>query len=804
MSQQKLFKSLFAIGLLFPIIGYGQATKAKPTGKKKFQKEIKTVYDYIDSVGIPEKYKNESVVIMGHYEKTKIIKPNEPFKVQGGEEQVSSNYVIESFGITRYALQDKNALEQFSTYYFNETENSKVGIGIIKKSGERQDLDMSKAISVSDEASIKYSDFNITLKMGKYKKIAVPGLEVGDMIEFNNHQFATLVKPKEGNERVYVNQNDYNKKYAGYSAASSVNSSLVFLFVLTYYYPQLVTTKYPKAKRTQGIDVPEFNLQLNSKYPCLKQLYEMTTLPEVMPFEYATVNGAPAPKISNKGEAQTLTIESSMNDAITSEYYMMAGNNIPTVRFTYNFKKYQKFGLHYNNTGAGFNEKNAADLGQRFVTQRWKANGINHFFMIDKDISRTIKKMSQKDKLKYLYYYYKRNYSLVTYIQTRRKYLSNQTSLEATKIFQLFCERYGISYDLLMYSPRQNGPTSTVVSGDKLQWGLVAHVDKENIYITDFDVYSEFNVPSRFMYGAEVFYVSPEKKYAVRKEVFSEKNSNNQLHVATTATVDLAGGGLKLNSTYTAGGETKTEYYGMINSITDYYKIYDVMLGDKTSKDEDEIDLLQLEYYSDDFRELEKQEEEKERLKRSFDTRLEQSENENFEAFAADDYHNEATVKKVNHNSHGISTYTSKEPEKLEFAIEYTLTETVQQVGESAIVVDLGKLITEQVEFSELEDRSRKYNIDLKYHQTSTTHIELAIPEGYQPANLDEFNVKVDNDLISFKSTAKIEKGKVVLETTKEYKKVHASAADWTKMMEAMDAAAHTFQRKMLFEKTNP
>lgn len=802
--QQNLFKSLLAICLLFPILGYGQAGKAKPTGKKKFQKEVKTIYDYIDSVGIPDKYKNESVVIMGHYEKTKIIKPKEPFKVQGGEEQVSSNYVIESFGITRYALQDKNALEQFSTYYFNETDNSKVGIGIIKKSGERQDLDMSKAITVSDEGSIKYSGLNITFTMGKYKKIAIPGLEVGDMIEFNDHQFATIVKPREGNNRVYVNQNDYNKRYAGYSAASSTNSSLVLIFVLTYYYPQLVSTKYPKAKRTEGIDVPEFNLQLNSKYPCLKQLYEMTTLPEVMPFAYTTVNGAPAPKISNKGESQTLTIESSMNDAVTSEYYMMAGNNIPTVRFTYNFLKYQKFGLHFNNTGAGFNEKNAADLGQRFVTQRWKANGINHFFMIDKDISKTIKKMSQKDKLKYLYYYYKRNYSLVTYIQSRRKYLSNQTSLEATKIFQLFCERYGISYDLLMYSPRQNGPTSTVVSGDKLQWGLVAHVDKENIYITDFDVYSEFNVPSRFMYGAEIYYVSPEKNYAVRKEVFTERNANNKLHVATTATVDLAGGGLKLNSTYTAGGETKTEYYGMINSITDYYKIYEVMLGDKASKDEDEIDLLQLEYYSDDFRELDKQEEEKERLKRSFDTRLAQSENENFEAFAADDYHNEARVKKVQHNASGITTYTSKEPENLEFGIEYTLTETVQQVGESAIVVDLGKLITEQVEFSELEDRSRKYNIDLKYHQTATSHIELAIPEGYQPANLDDFNVKIDNDLISFKSTAKIEKGKVVLETTKEYKKVHASAADWAKMLEAMDAAAHTFQRKMLFEKTNP
>lgn len=805
---RKIIQSAALVGLfLAPAFVAGQVGKAKATGKKKAQKEIKTVYDYVDSVGIPEKYKKESVVILGHYEKTRLIKPKEPFKVQGGEEKVSSKYVLESFGITRYLLQDKNALEKFSTYYFNESENSKIGISIIKASGERIDVDMKTAISVSDQASINFGGLNLTLNVGKYKKIALAGLEVGDMLEFNNQQFASVIDPSEVRDRSSASrQNRYSNYNSGSSyyapTANSADAAIVYLFVMVYFYPQIVSTKHPKTKRVSGITVPEFDVRLNSQYPCLKQRYEMSTIGSSIPFEYTALNGAPQPKISNNGEEQTLSFESEFNDAVTSEYYMMPGNNVPTIRFTYNYKKYEKFGLHFGNLGKGLNDESAQILAKRMISQRWKADGITHFYKIDAEIGKQLKKLNKKEKLKYFYYYYKKNYSLYTYISSRRENLSSQSSLEATKLFQIFCDRYEIPYEMAMYLPRQKGPTTSAVSGDKLMWGLIAYPDKDPVYLTDFDAYSEYNVPSRFMYGSEVFYVDPSKDYATRSEVFSNVAENNKLSVKTIAKVDLANNDLKLSSTYTIGGEKKTQYYGMVNSLTDFYKAYDKMLGtNKDAKEEDdEIDFMQIIYYSDDFREVDKQDAEKDRLRRSFDELSSENENEKFEDFVSENYQTEADVTKVKHLNTGISTIVSEEPENIEFVVEHTLTNTVQKTGTNAIVVDLGKLILQQTEFSELEDRTRKYKVDLNYQQTFTSMVEMAIPEGYTIANLEDFNTKVDNDLIGFTCTAKVENGKLMMTSTKEYKKVHASAQEWSKMMDAMDAAAHQFQKKMLLE----
>ncbi|MCC7298008.1 MAG: hypothetical protein IT244_06705 [Bacteroidia bacterium] len=544
---------------------------------------------------------------------------------------------------------------------------------------------------------------------------------------------------------------------------------------------------------------------MNKSYPVLKQTYEMTTFAETLPFEYSMLNGAAKPKITTSGENQTLKIESEMNDPVKEEYFMIPASNAPKVKISYNYKKFEKFNMHFDCQGKGLTDESATLLAKKMVNNKWHSNGITYFFNIEKEIGKKLKKMDNLEKLKYFYYYYKKNYSFSTLIASRGEAISSQTSMETTKLFQIFCDRYGIPYEVLMYSPRNSGATKSAISGDKLRWGLLAHVGKEDVYLTDFDAYSEFNVPARFMYGTEVFYVSPANDFSSRSAVFNGNNNYNKTEINTKATIDITKQLINVSAAYTIGGELKTEYYSMVNSTSDYFKVYDKLTGDgkEEEEDENELNFMRIHYYSDDFREVEKQDEEKERLRKSFDKMASKNKNETYEEFVESMYQAEAEVTKVNNTNTGISTINSKEPETIEFAVDHTLKNTVQLVGDGALAVELGRLIQTQAELAGLDDRKRVNDIDVNYQKQYIQKIEIALPAGYVPVNLDDFNTNVDNDLIGFVSVAKVEGNKLILTSTKTYKKVHADQKEWSKMMEALDASAHLFQKKLLLEKTN-
>lgn len=806
------FQILACIGVFFSMsFAHAQNSKIKQTGSKKSKKEVKTIYDYIDSTAVPEKYKNESVVILGHYEEAKIIMPGTSFKVPGGEEKVSKAVVLNTFTITRYLLQDKNALEKFSTYYFTESEFSKLSISIISKNGKRKDLDMSEAISMRDEANVKTEWFSYSFSFGSHKKMALPTLEVGDMVEFSSQQYTAIIDPTDVKRKVssetswgedaLMTYNDVSYYSGGFSTGGDLGAA-IYVVVLTYFYPQLFATKIPSYKRVEGIKVPEFEVELQKVYPVLKQRYEFTTNASKLPFEYTMLNGAAKPKITTSSEEQKMVIESEMNDAVTPEYFMVKENNIQMVRFTYNYKKYEKFNMHFNALGSGLSKTSASLLAKKLVNSRWKANGITAFFNIEKEIGKELRSLDNEEKLKYYYYYYKRNYSLEAYIASRGNKINSQSSLEVTKLFQLVCDRYGIPYEIVMYMPRGNGSTQSAVSGDNIMYGIIAKVDGKEIYLTDFDAYSEYNVPSRYMYGAEVFYVKPSDNFSSRSAVFNEVNANNGIHVKSDVKLNLAANELQLNSEYTISGELKTEYYRLVNNNSDYVNAWERMMGDsKEDKEEEELNFMRIRYYSDDFRELEKQDEEKERLRKSFTKLSEGAKKRVYGEFVESKYLAEAEIQKVEKNNTGITLMKSATPEEIKFSVQHTLKSTVTQVGDGALAVDFGRLIQSQTELAELDDRTRKYQIDVNYHKSFTSEIAFDLPAGYNPINLDDFNSSVDNDLISFTSEAKIQGGKIILTSTKKYKKVQASAEEWDKMILALDAAAHLFQKKLILEK---
>jgi hypothetical protein len=791
---------------------WAQTPKKKIPGKTKKKAETESVYSYVDSIPFPAKFKNESVVILGQYEKIKMIVPGEKYNYPGEtQDYTSENILAHVFNITRYLLQDENAIQKFSTYYFSETEHTKGDITIIKKSGERNVVDLSKAIEVKES----YGGSNLEFSFGKYKKIALPGLEVGDMIEYSSRSIVQTVNLKRLKTRVsddpspfgnysWNQNNNYNSSM--YNGTSFVVGSEFALIAITALLPHMVSTKDPTHKRTEGVLVPEFIVHLKKAYPVVKQSYDVETNKSFIPIEYSVVNGAEKPDLKAKGDIQTLHIEADTCDKEIKEYFYYDDNNIPAIKYTFNVLAYEKLNMHFNNiNGDGLGQEEALLLGKKLIKSKWKTDAISKIFDFDKFVGNKLNRKSTEEKLKYAYYYFKKYYSLSAYIYTRGDKLTSESSMSYAKFMQLFCVRYDIPYDLVIWSPRASGASKYAVSGDHIRYGIIAYNGKKAINLTDYDAYSEFNIPHQALYGAEVFYVKPGNKYSVRSEIFAEDETRNKMIVKTEAAVNDVNTGMVLRTAYTITGELKNNNYEMVTNRGDFVKQYKSLLGDKVATEKTEnVDYLDLYYYSADFKTKEKQDAEKERLTKTVDKNFALKENNKFENHLDGIYNKETKVNYVDISSKGLTTIKSKAEEDIGFTVKFNMDNTVNSVGNGALVVDLGRLMSEQFEIKDISDRKRVNAIDVNYTKAFDYTIKFTIPAGYKAVNLSDFVAQTENDLCSFSSTATEQNGTIVFHSVKEYRKVHAEANEWNKMIDVMDVAAKIFQKKLLLEKINP
>lgn len=85
-------------------------------------------------------------------------------------------------------LQDKSAVDEFSSIEFRDVTNEITAFRIIKPNGSIVEVDMTKAVGVDEETQSKSSTvFGTYIRGGfKRKKIAFENLEPGDIIDYVN------------------------------------------------------------------------------------------------------------------------------------------------------------------------------------------------------------------------------------------------------------------------------------------------------------------------------------------------------------------------------------------------------------------------------------------------------------------------------------------------------------------------------------------------------------------------------------------------------------------------------------------
>ena len=135
----------------------------------------------------------------------------------------------------------------------------------------------------------------------------------------------------------------------------------------------------------------------------------------------------------------------------------------------------------------------------------------------------------------------------------------------------------------------------------------------------------------------------------------------------------------------------------------------------------------------------------------------------------------------------------------LKYGEDFELGDMVRHAGKNLLVAVPG-LISNQLQIKNKE-RTRQYDIDVRYAKQYKWNISFAIPAGYTVYGLEDLQQNVDNATGSFVSTAAIQNGTLVITTTKTYKQARITKDNWPDMLKWIDAAYNFGQKKILLRK---
>ena len=138
-----------------------------------------------------------------------------------------------------------------------------------------------------------------------------------------------------------------------------------------------------------------------------------------------------------------------------------------------------------------------------------------------------------------------------------------------------------------------------------------------------------------------------------------------------------------------------------------------------------------------------------------------------------------------------------KKPE-LMYKETFQVGEGIRKAGRK-LLINLPALMGDQLQIKK-EERTRNYDIDIRFPRKLKWQINLTIPSGYAVEGIETFNTGVDNETGSFKATAKVQGSTLTVEVEKIYKQRTIAKDKWPLMLEFIDTA-YDFKHKYILLK---
>lgn len=146
-------------------------------------------------------------------------------------------------------------------------------------------------------------------------------------------------------------------------------------------------------------------------------------------------------------------------------------------------------------------------------------------------------------------------------------------------------------------------------------------------------------------------------------------------------------------------------------------------------------------------------------------------------------------------NNMGISV----QKPAFEFTQKFTMDNFVKKAGNN-FIFDIGKMMGSYKK-PEAKDSTRKLDVYMVSAREISHSVNVTVPDGFTAKGIEQLNKKVENDIASFISTAKLEGNVVTVNIRRVYKNAFEPASNWPKILEVMNATADFSAMKLLLEK---
>jgi hypothetical protein len=643
-------------------------------------------------------------------------------------------------------IQDQSALDGFSeisldkdskvsflwnTYSKNETT---IGIRLIKPDGSIVVIDIEKEEVVEDDL----------------RKIAVPNLEVGDIIDL---YLFSKNKEKEGDGlEVYpaietTIKDDY--PIVNYRIAMEVENDF-FLNMNTYNGAPAVKEEPTDRNATKMYVVEAQNLEkLNAKrwyYPFVEE----PTVKIQVAFARKKRNERYAPIFKGKdGERKATVTEEDVLDFYDRKFYKVSKGMANDV-FNY---------IDNLNLNTKEEKFTAALEWIRFYKNTKYFEGV---FAYQAELIR-----SQPNPGCYEYYFSR-----------------FENSTQVINLLRALCLKLDVDYDILMAQPRFDSKIKDLLIKANARTGIRINTPTP-LY---FFAYSENMTMSRFpsiLEGAEVYVGKVEKNKkitSIATETLPVSTANDNVYTETmTLSLTEDKKNLQLSRTTEATGHFIEDYiYSWISWV----------------------DFLEEDYEKypeqDHFYNCGKKKEIKNNTASFQSLRDKTTENylKNREKAAEREWR--ATLE--NYTSEIVQSGRYGKNSALITRESFIIQDKYIKKAGPNYIIEIGKFIGSQIEI-EKKERNRKVAIYMDYAKKYAYAIDLIIPEGYTVKGIDQLNQSVENETGGFTTTAVMEGTLLKLRSIKTYKKNYLKASEWPQMLPWLDTALEFNQAKVLLQK---
>jgi len=728
-----------------------------------------TVENEFNVTAIPDKWKNESAVIIA--QKTEYL-----FTRLSSGRNYSTVVRINEYIHKRIKLQDKNALEKFSTFnYVTMGKDGSVEYKIIKSSGKEETVDMSAAVEDDKDIDPIYKPIFFGLDI-KSQKIAIPDLDIGDIID--------------------------------YTLKSTINWDM----------------------KIDGVGFKPFIFSLANNYPTLYQQYRFTMV-NGMKVQYRNYNGAPNlrfdPKASVYGDKESYL-----------SYYFLDKDREKTADVRWNYELRTTPSVKFRVILLADNDPSSKSLGEAtvdraglnpddvykryagaaayvtptvtslvgYTTQYINKKKEEGVLKTDDDIIRESYYCLRKVFLE-MYYKGPVHSDLEKYLTGKKLYkkiLAEEKRSGPEKeeredevringvtfatALRLALAAQNIPAELQVYVPRSLGTWRDAIFMDELDFVVKVKSKRKYYYLEAFNNFDSFGTPYEYLEGAEGYSIGYDEanryyRATIPATTFNDNLQKQDYSIGFNDGMDI----VRAERVSSYLGHEKTAIIGSANLDRsylsyDFAKYHVEPAIDKSKKKkaggESVADLGENTKYDDPDKE-EHIRERKEIFEKSLKEDLDVDKYEDFELLKDGRYGDTAM---------------------LQFKEKFTLKKLLSKAGKNYIF-EVGKLIGDQIKLEPSELTGRQVDIWIPHARTIENNISINIPPGYTVEGLQDLNGAVDNESGSFVSTARLENDKVLISSKKIYKKNFDKKDAWPNYVAFLEPAYKFSRSKIVFKK---